>query len=63
MRYFPSKLNDYTCSRKTYYTLSFDCHFHIPGDTVHIAYAIPYTYSRLLEFLDDLQQGQKNILI
>ena len=39
--------------------MSFSYDFSIPNDTVYFAYCIPYTYSRLLRFLNKLENNKK----
>lgn len=49
-----SKLMRYITRRKPYYSMSFDYDFEVAGDKVYFAYSVPYTYSKLLKFLDEI---------
>ena len=42
-------------TEKFFYTLSFTLDFEYDDDTVHLAYAYPYTYSDLLHDLDEIE--------
>ena len=43
------------------YTLTFDYICEYAGDTVQFAYSIPYTYTKLSEFLHRLLQSESTI--
>jgi hypothetical protein len=49
-----SKLMRFITRRKPYYSMSFDYDFEVAGDKVYFAYSVPYTYSKLLKFLDEI---------
>lgn len=53
VRYCYSKLNQWMTARRAYFSLSFEYEF--TGGPVHFAYSIPYTYSRLLRLLEELE--------
>lgn len=49
-----SKLMRYITRRKPYYSMTFDYDFELAGDKVYFAYSLPYTYSKLLKFLNEI---------
>ncbi len=44
---------------KTYYTLSFVYNFDKPNDIIEFAYFIPYTYTRLCEFINSTENNNQ----
>eukprot|EP00826_Nyctotherus_ovalis_P039360 TRINITY_DN3783_c0_g2_i3.p1 TRINITY_DN3783_c0_g2~~TRINITY_DN3783_c0_g2_i3.p1 ORF type:complete len:826 (-),score=182.08 TRINITY_DN3783_c0_g2_i3:157-2634(-) len=50
--------------KKAYYTLSFEYNFEYPEDVVSFAYAVPYTYTQLMELIKTLnpEYTKKDIL-
>lgn len=45
---------------KNYYTLSFTIDFTITNDTFYLALNFPYTYSRMIRFLNELPSLNSN---
>ena len=48
-------------SQNVYYTLSFTYNFRYAHDTVFFAYAIPYTFTDLSEYLNKIKTNYKEI--
>jgi len=46
---------------RSYYTLSFRYDFKFAGDTVYFAYSVPYTYSHLKSFLEEVRNNHSKI--
>ena len=46
-------------SRKKYYQLSFEYTFTRPDDEVYFAYALPYTFSKLHNYLKEVNEVHK----
>ncbi len=45
--------------RKKYYMLSFDYTFKKPNDEVYFAYALPYTFSKLNNYIKEVMDEHK----
>jgi hypothetical protein len=44
-----------------YYTLSFTYTFKSEGDQVHFAYSVPYTYTALQDYLEEIRRNHQDI--
>lgn len=45
--------------KKKYYQLSFEYTFKKPHDEVYFAYALPYTFSKLSNYIKDVMEDHK----
>ena len=60
VRYKPSKLN--TGERRVYYSLTFVYKFLWEGDKVYFAYAVPYTFTRLVKVIREICTDHEDII-
>lgn len=54
--YYPNNIRR-SGSSKCFYSLSFNHKFDYDDDTVYLAYSFPYTYSDLMQDLQELEQN------